>query len=67
MVIERNEMAYTCKKGVMSLSHVELSTKDRESLKKNLKIGIYKELHSKELLTNSEFQILAEKQRKHKS
>lgn len=63
MELRQAKTSYPSTKDVMAMGKIELSQADKERLKNNLKIGIYKELHTKNLLTDIEFRILAEKQR----
>lgn len=63
MELRQAGTSYPFTKDVMPMSKIELSQTDKEKLKNNLKIGIYKELYAKNLLIDIEFRILAEKQR----
>lgn len=63
MELRQAESSYPFTKDVMPMGKVKLSQTEKEKLKNNLKIGIYKELYTKNLLTDVEFQILAKKLR----
>lgn len=67
MSITNEYEPYICNGSVVPVKNdkLEFNKDQRKVLKENLKMGIYKELHKKNLLTYSEFQFLAEKQRKH--
>ena len=41
-----------------------LSADEKQKLNRNIKVGIYKELNNKSLLTDSQLSLLMEKQRK---
>ena len=63
MGIKRDKVPYTFKEEVVPLS-VKLSKSEREMLRHRIKLGIYRDLHRKNLLTDYEYQTLVENERK---
>ncbi len=63
MGIKRDKVPYTFKEEVVPLS-VKLSKSEREMLRHRIKLGIYRDLHRKNLLTTYEYQTLVENERK---
>lgn len=63
MGIKKDKTPYTFKEEVVPLS-VKLSKSEREMLRHRIKLGIYRDLHRKNLLTDYEYQTLVENERK---
>lgn len=63
MGIKKDKTPYTFKEEVVPLS-VKLSKSEREVLRHRIKLGVYRELHNKNLLTDYEYQTLVENERK---
>lgn len=62
--LRQSVLSYPSTKGVMGMQEAILSQVDKEKLKLNIKIGIYKDLKDKSIITDSQFQVLVENLRK---
>ena len=66
VALRQADTSYPCNGDVMlySKKNFVLSTDEKQKLNSSVKLGIYKELNSKSLLTNGQLDFLVEKEKK---
>ena len=66
VALRQADASYPCSGDVMlySKKNFVLSTDEKQKLNSSVKLGIYKELNSKSLLTNGQLSFLMEKEKK---
>lgn len=54
-VLEKVVDSYPLQKGVIGIDQIKIKCVDKTQLRKNFKIGVYKELRAKDLISEEDF------------